>query len=295
MSTSQSETGSSPKHDSTVLQQQHELQLVPEVILKRKHDLDEMKAHRAAQQIRNPRGNNRVFSKNRKEIVVTKPEKILARARSKANMKTRYTRVLKKGMQTRASKDKVVKSKKLISETDGKEREAKYAANSVSAPFVFVIRLKETTVLPYKTAQTLKAFRLHHANEGVFLKLTPQTQKWLHLVAPFVVYGIPSKATVTDLIVRRGHGRINKKRIPLSDNVIVEKALGDKTGIICIDDLVHEICSAGTYFKEASSFLWPFRLTSPKSKFQKKVLNEKDGKEYGDKGDEINDIIHQML
>jgi hypothetical protein len=35
-----------------------------------------------------------------------------------------------------------------------------------------------------------------------------------------------------------------------------------KHGIICIEDLIHEIYTVGPHFKEASNFLWPFQLSS---------------------------------
>ena len=35
-----------------------------------------------------------------------------------------------------------------------------------------------------------------------------------------------------------------------------------KFGIICMEDLVHEIYTVGPHFKEASNFLWPFKLSS---------------------------------
>lgn len=43
----------------------------------------------------------------------------------------------------------------------------------------------------------------------------------------------------------------------------VQAALGDK-GIICVEDLVHEIFTVGPAFKEANNFLWPFKLSSAK-------------------------------
>jgi hypothetical protein len=55
-----------------------ELQLVPETILKRRHDMDDMKAQRAAQQIMNPRGNRKIFNQKTKAIKVHKPETILS-------------------------------------------------------------------------------------------------------------------------------------------------------------------------------------------------------------------------
>lgn len=85
------------------------------------------------------------------------------------------------------------------------------------------------------------------------------------------------------------------KRIPLSDNILIEQALGQDTGIICAEDLVHEFHSLGENFAKANAFLWPFQLTAPKSKFQKVTLSYKDGGDYGDRGEEMDELIKQML
>ena len=100
---------------------------------------------------------------------------------------------------------------------------------------------------------------------------------------------------VSDLINRRGHGRVEGKRIPISHNTVIERALGEKTGIICVEDLVHEIVSVSPSFQAANSFLWPFLLTAPRTKFQKDKLNFKDGGDYGDRGEEMDDLIRKML
>lgn len=52
-----------------------------------------------------------------------------------------------------------------------------------------------------------------------------------------------------------GYGKIDKQRIALSDNAIIEEALG-KYGIICMEDLIHEIFTVGPN----ESFLLPFCL-----------------------------------
>jgi hypothetical protein len=36
--------------------------------------------------------------------------------------------------------------------------------------------------------------------------------------------------------------------------------LGAKN-ILCVEDLIHEIYTVGPAFKEASNFLWPFKLS----------------------------------
>jgi hypothetical protein len=37
------------------------------------------------------------------------------------------------------------------------------------------------------------------------------------------------------------------------------QALGSKN-ILCVEDLIHEILTVGPAFKEASNFLWPFKM-----------------------------------
>ena len=84
----------------------------------------------------------------------------------------------------------------------------------------------------------------------------------LRLVEPFVTYGAPTLKTVRELVYKRGHGKVSGNRIRLTDNAIIEATLG-QFGIICVEDLIHEIYTVGPHFKEASNFLWPFKLNNP--------------------------------
>lgn len=72
----------------------------------------------------------------------------------------------------------------------------------------------------------------------------------------------PNLKTVKELVYKRGYAKVNKQRIALSDNSIVEGALGAH-GIICVEDLIHEIFTVGPHFKEANNFLWTFKLSAP--------------------------------
>jgi large subunit ribosomal protein L7e len=40
--------------------------------------------------------------------------------------------------------------------------------------------------------------------------------------------------------------------------------------MICMEDLIHEIYTVGPNFKQASNFLWPFKLNSPTGGFHKR-------------------------
>lgn len=269
---------------------QQDLQLVPETVLKKRHDLDDLKRRKAAQL----RINNKVFSKTQKGIYVKKPETILAQAKSRRNHDVRYKRVNKKGMQTRASKAPVT-MEKVVEEDTTSITAIKFQSNSVGAKVVFCIRMRDNISMSGRVRTALWSMRLKNLYEGVFVEYNETNQKLLHLVEPWVLYGIPTAGLISDLITRRGHGKIGKQRIPLSDNTIIESALGEETGIICVEDLVHELANAGESFQAASTFLWPFKLSPPKTRFEQQKLNDKNGKIYGDRGEEIDDFVKQML
>lgn len=99
--------------------------------------------------------------------------------------------------------------------------------------------------------------------------------------------------SVKELLYKRGYGKVEKQRIPLTDNKIVEAALG-KHNIICMEDLVHEIYTVGPHFKEANNFLWPFKLSSPLGGFTKKGTHFAEGGDAGNREELINELISRM-
>lgn len=145
-----------------------------------------------------------------------------------------------------------------------------------------------------KPRKILQLLRLVQVNSGVFVRLNNCTKQMLRMVEPFIAYGQPNLKSVRELIYKRGHGKVNKQRIPLTDNAIIEKELG-KFGIICMEDLVHEIFTVGPNFKQANNFLTAFKLSSPTGGFHKrKVLHFIQGGDTGDREDKINELIRKM-
>ncbi|KAF2301479.1 hypothetical protein GH714_024984 [Hevea brasiliensis] len=58
---------------------------------------------------------------------------------------------------------------------------------------------------------------------------------------------------------------LNKQRVPLIDNSIIEQALG-KYGISCLADIEHT--SVGPHFKKITNFGGPFELSKTKGGLQ---------------------------
>merc|ERR1712216_1084641 len=154
-------------------------------------------------------------------------------------------------------------------------RQAKAAGNhfvDAEAKLIFVVRIRGLADMHPKTRKIMNLMRLNQMNIGVFMKV--------------------SKAATE--MHKRGYGKINKQRIPLNDNAVVEKGLG-KYGIMCMEDLVHEIFTVGPHFREANNFLWPFKLRPAKGGQPKKRLGFNEGGKAGNREENMNALIAKML
>lgn len=145
-----------------------------------------------------------------------------------------------------------------------------------------------------KCKKILQLLRLRQLHNGVFVRLNRATINMIRRVEPYITYGYASNATIKKLIYARGYGKLEKSRIPLVENSIIEKGLGEK-GIVCIEDLIHEIQTVGPHFKEANNFLWPFKLSSPLKGFEKKRHPYQNGGAFGNREERINELILRMM
>ncbi|XP_043917675.1 60S ribosomal protein L7-like 1 isoform X2 [Protopterus annectens] len=120
---------------------------------------------------------------------------------------------------------------------------------------------------------------------------TPVPEQQLAFVVRIHEY--PNLKSVRELILKRGQAKINGKRVPLTDNTLVEEHLG-KFGIICLEDLIHEISSVGKHFTEASNFLWPFKLSVARHAARNKQGFLKEMGKGGFRGEDINKLIRLL-
>ncbi|XP_026866866.1 60S ribosomal protein L7 [Electrophorus electricus] len=157
----------------------------------------------------------------------------------------------------------------------------------------FVIRIRGINGVSPKVRKVLQLLRLRQIFNGVFVKLNKASINMLRIAEPYIAWGYPNLKSVRELIYKRGYGKINKQRIPLTDNSLIEKNLG-RTGIICVEDLIHEIYTVGKNFKSANNFLWPFKLSSPRGGMNKKTTHFVEGGDAGNREDQINRLIRRM-
>merc|ERR1719161_543406 len=177
-------------------------------------------------------------------------------------------------------------------------RQAKTAGNFFVEPepkLLFVTRIVGIIKLSPKPRKVLQLLRLKQLHNGVFLKVNKPILQMLKAVQPYVTYGYPSLKSVRELVYKRGFGKVNKQRIPLTDNDIISSNLG-KYGLHGMEDLIHEIYTVGPHFKQASNFLWPFKLSSPKGGFKCKRHGfcEQSGGDWGNREELVNELLGRM-
>lgn len=170
---------------------------------------------------------------------------------------------------------------------------SKISAMDLKSKLLFVIRIQGTKDMHPTTRKTLKRLRLRQILTGVFLKANESNLKMLLSVDPFVAYGYPNAKSVRDLIYKKGCGKIDNQRVPLTDNNVIEEALG-KSGIICLEDILNEITTVGPHFKDVCSFLWPFKLKKPESLHGLKKKHFKDGGDSGNREEHINEFLKKL-
>jgi len=177
------------------------------------------------------------------------------------------------------------------------KREAKKAGDfyvPAEPKLAFVMRIRGINQVAPKVKKVLQLFRLRQINNGVFIKLNKATINMLRICEPYVAWGMPNLKSVKDLVYKRGFAKVEGNRTPLTSNDIVEQNLG-KYGMICVEDLIHEIVTVGPNFKYASNFLWPFKLNTPTGGWRKKVNHFVEGGDFGNREDKINELLRKMV
>merc|ERR1712167_481907 len=89
-----------------------------------------------------------------------------------------------------------------------------------------IIRIRGIRKLAPKPKKILQLFRLRQLHNAVFVKLNKATWNMIKMIEPFITYGYPSRQTISKLIYKRGHGKVNHSRLVLSDNSIIAGELG---------------------------------------------------------------------
>ncbi|KAI5954219.1 RLP7 [Candida jiufengensis] len=143
---------------------------------------------------------------------------------------------------------------------------------------LFIIRIPNHTKglkIPKKAYQILQVLKLTESNTGVFIKANKQTIQLLGLIAPYIIIGQPSLSSIRKLFQKRARitttetsdeeqstEEPKEKIIKLDNNQLVEDKF-ENLGIICIEDIIHELTNLSDNFLTITNWLLPFKLNPP--------------------------------
>jgi len=176
-------------------------------------------------------------------------------------------------------------------------RQAKAAGGFYLEPeakLAFVVRIRGINGIAPKPKKILQLLRLRQLNNGAFVKLNGASREMLTRIDPFITFGYPNLKTVRELIYKRGYAKVNKQRVAITDNAIIEQHLG-KYGILCVEDIIHEIYTVGPHFREVNKFLWPFKLNNPRGGWRKKNTHFIEGGDAGNREHRVNELLQRMI
>ncbi|CAF0767949.1 unnamed protein product [Brachionus calyciflorus] len=234
------------------------------------------------------------------------PETLLKKRKQNAEARAARARsmILQKKKQQENKREIFKRAEKYVREYKRKEQDlvrlrrvARKHQNfyvPAQSSLAFVVRIRGINGVHPKVRKVLKLFRLRQINNGTFVRLNKATINMLRIAEPYIAWGYPNLKSVRELVYKRGFGKVNKQRIALTDNAIIEKALG-KYGIICVEDVIHELYTVGPHFKQVSNFLWPFKLNNPNGGWRKKGNHFAEGGDFGNREEYMNQLLRRMV
>jgi large subunit ribosomal protein L7e len=216
----------------------------------------------------------------KKAILANKAEK-------KALKKQAYLRGLKYSRQYRATENKLVTLRRQAKSHNNFYLEAK--------PTIAVVtRIRGIAHVAPKQRKILQLLRLRQIFNTVFVKLNKPIQNMLRAVEPYIAYGYPSLRTVRALVYKRGHLKVNGQRVKIADNKQIKDKFNNED-VVCAEDLVNQIYTAGKHFRTVTNGLWPFKLSPPKGGMRQKRRHFVEGGDFGNRETLINRFLARMI
>lgn len=243
----------------------------PEVLLRKRKNADRKRIEKQEQIRERQLNKNKLKKKNQNKFI--RAETLVSNHKSNELERKRIKSLIKKQKQTQQQQESA-------------------AADSGDAKLLFLIRIPNHTKglkLPSKVYKILKDLKLTSVNTGTFVKADSQTMESLKFVAPYVLVGQPSLTSIRKLFQKRARimvpdeeqeqekttneqeagqledseSETKQKIIKLDNNQLVEDKFGNDLGLICIEDLIHEISQLSDNFNSITNWLLPFQLNAP--------------------------------
>ena len=216
----------------------------------------------------------------KKAVLANKEEK-------KALTKTAYQRGLKYSREYRSAERKLITLR----------RQAKSNGNfylEASPKIAVVTRIRGIAQVAPKQKKILQLLRLRQIFNTVIVKLNKPMHQMLRMVEPYIAYGYPSLSTVRELVYKRGYLKIRGQRVKINDNKQIKDKFNN-SDIVCVEDLVNQIYTAGKHFRTVTNGMWHFKVAPPKGGFKQKRRHFVEGGDYGNRETLINRFLARCI
>ena len=246
--------------------------LISETLLKNRRSLDEL-AHRRSVTVGKQVKRKRVV--RGEDVKIKRPEQFLR----ESNIKEGSQRKMQRRMRKAESRKSPALGGNKIQKTTG-----------------FAIRIHEGRHSSPEIKAALRDMGLTKKYDACFVKLDEAGITKLKPYDAYLAYGYISLKSCEELIHRRAFIINGGTKEALRDNVMVENKLGNK-GMICLDDMSHEIFNVGKEYEAAKNALCTFKLSAPVGGYEKKVLKIHDEVESkaGFLGEHMEDFLEKIL
>jgi len=226
--------------------------------------------------------------KNSEELIAKKKvERLENRKKNRLNRRTLFKRARHYEQERKmGEKKKIIRNRRTA-------RESGIFFVEPEPKLAFVIRIRGIRSVEPQTRKILQLLRLRQINNAVFVKISKPMLEMLRIVEPYIVWGYPSYSSVRALIYKRGYGKVNGQRVPITDNHIIENYFHNPA-LLGMEDLINQIYTVGPHFKEVNKFFWPFKLSNPLGGFRYKLKHYVEGGDAGNRENRINALIKQM-
>jgi len=145
-----------------------------------------------------------------------------------------------------------------------------------------------------KVKSVFRDFGLRARHSMTFILNNEESARKLLEVKPYAYWGVPSFKNIYNLVHKKAvfvDKEAAVKRVVLSDNMLIEKHLGD-LGVICTEDLAHVIHTGGKGFEEVMRRLAPVCMGDSK---KADGMVEKKKHDAGDLKHNINKVLAKLM
>ena len=148
--------------------------------------------------------------------------------------------------------------------------------------------------IPKEIQLILSKLNLKELYSAIILFYNKETFKMVKLIESYITWGYIKKNIIEEILRKRGSIIVGNNEQNLLENIEIENALG-KYGIICLEDIIHELSYETKNAPYVLDYLGYFKLSNKDEGFDKVNIPFNKGGNQGFRGEKINSLLKLMI